>query len=192
MGMRKINLFLNIISIIIIVLIAFYIIDMRRKSQGNQNQTSPTPTVATSQNEITPTQKPQETGTVPTVGSISMYLTAVGDKGESGEEFGCQDSIVPVQVEITPTTQPLHAAIQELLDTGQYYGQSGLYNALYQSDLTIKSIGIDDGHATIELTGTLRSGGVCDDPRIKEQLERTALHFTTVDSVTVLINGEEL
>lgn len=191
--MRKINLFLNILSIIIIALVAFYIIDMRRKAQSRQETISTTPTATSGQNRTaTPTQMPQETEEAPKVSDVMIYLIAIGDEGKSGEEIGCQDSIVPVQVDVLPTTQPLHAAIQKLFDTGQYYGESGLYNALYQSDLDIQSIEIQNTHAIIRLTGTLRSGGVCDDPRIEEQLRRTALGFETVQTVSVFINGEEL
>ena len=35
-------------------------------------------------------------------------------------------------------------------------------------------------------------GGVCDDPRIKAQLEESALQFNTVDKASVFINGVPL
>jgi hypothetical protein len=74
----------------------------------------------------------------------------------------------------------------------QFYGESGLYNALYQSDLVVQGINIQNGRATIALTGTLTSGGVCDDPRIMEQLRQTALQFSTVNSVAITVNGVPL
>ena len=52
----------------------------------------------------------------------------------AGIPVGCGDSAVPVMVEIPPTQAVLKAALESLLSVrDQQYGQSGLYNALYQS-----------------------------------------------------------
>jgi hypothetical protein len=67
---------------------------------------------------------------------------------------GCGDSAVPAQVEIPPTAGTLKAALTALLSIkDQFYGQSGLYNALYQSDLQVESVSIDNGIASVYLTG---------------------------------------
>lgn len=120
-----------------------------------------------------------------------MYLIATGDNGQNGVPVGCNDSAIPVQVFFDPTVTPLTSALEQLLslDT-RTYGQSGLYNALYQSDLTVEGINIVEGVATINLTGNLQLGGVCDTPRVEAQIEQTALQFVTVNSVNVLINGQ--
>ena len=68
-----------------------------------------------------------------------------------------------------------------------------LYNALYRSSLAVQSLAIDaQGQATVKLSGALVVGGVCDDPRAFAQLAETALQFSTVERVTVLVNGREL
>jgi hypothetical protein len=123
----------------------------------------------------------------------NIYLIAIGDAGETGKEIGCDDSVVPVEVEIEPTIAPLRAALEQLLaiDT-ETYGQSGLYSALYASDLTVGSINIVQGKATIALSGDLVLAGVCDNPRVAAQLEETALQFSTVNQVEILLNGEPL
>ena len=123
----------------------------------------------------------------------NIYLVAVGDEGESGEEIGCGDSLIPVEVEIEPTIAPMTAALEKLLaiDTREY-GQSGLYSALYRSDLTVEGIDIEDREAIINLSGELVAGGVCDTPRIQAQLRQTALQYSTVDEVSIFINGEPL
>ncbi|MEZ4680232.1 MAG: GerMN domain-containing protein [Caldilineaceae bacterium] len=51
---------------------------------------------------------------------------------------------------------------------------------------------IVDGVASIYLTGTLRVGGVCDEPRVRAQIEETALQYYTVDEVRIYVNGEPL
>jgi len=70
----------------------------------------------------------------------------------------------------------------------QFYGESGLYNALYLSNLQVGDVTIANGQAIIHLTGTLMMGGVCDIPRVEAQLTEIALQFSTVTSVAVFIN----
>jgi LysM repeat protein len=123
----------------------------------------------------------------------NLYLIAIGDAGQAGPEIGCDDSVVPVAVEFSPTTAPLTAVLSRLLalDTAVHQ-PSGRHNALAASDLAIESVTILDGTATIALTCTLQLGGVCDAPRVEAQLHQTALQFSTVDEVEVTINGTPL
>lgn len=124
---------------------------------------------------------------------VKIYLIALNDNGRSGPQVGCGDSAIPVVRQITPTNAPLTAAIKELLSLhDRDYGESGLYNALYQSRLAVSSVAIMNGVATIRLTGQLLQGGECDSPRIGAQLTNTALQFSTVRSVQVFINGVPL
>jgi len=129
----------------------------------------------------------------PTQSMVKIFLIAVDDNGKTGTPVGCGDSVVPVQVEIPPTQGVLKAALIALLSVkNQYYGQSGLYNALYQSDLEVESLSINGSIATVYLTGTLRMGGECDAPRVQAQLEQTILQFQNVTAVTIFINGKPL
>jgi hypothetical protein len=129
----------------------------------------------------------------PTQKTIQIFLVAVGDNGQTGILIGCGDSAVPVQVEIQPTQGVLKAALVALLSVKeQYYGQSGLYNALYQSDLQVESVSIDNGKASVYLTGTLLMGGECDIPRVQAQLVQTVLQFPTVTEAAIFINGKPL
>jgi hypothetical protein len=127
------------------------------------------------------------------VDRVNLYFIAVADAGRTGDPVGCDDSVVPVQVRIQPTNAPLTAAMQALLAVRtRNYGENNYYNALHQSELQVQRIVIENRVATVELSGTLRSGGVCDDPRIKAQLERTATQFPTVDRARILINGRTI
>src|SRR5574341_209995 len=164
-------------------------------------QVNPTATIAISSATITgpsPTS-PLPTGTaVPPTSTaaqqtVKVFLIAIGDNGQSGTLVGCGDSAVPVTVTIPPTQGVLRAALQKLLSMKQqFYGESGLYNALYQSDLQLKSVTIDQGKAIIHLTGTIMLGGVCDAPRVEAQIKQTALQFSTVNDVTVFVNDKPL
>ena len=123
----------------------------------------------------------------------NIYLIAVGDEGVSGQEIGCGDSIIPVEVEIEPTIAPLTSALNYIfaLDSREY-GQSGLYNALYRSSLIVEGIDIENREAIIALSGELVVGGTCDVPRIKAQLRWTALQYDTIDTVSIFVNDQPL
>lgn len=120
--------------------------------------------------------------------SVKIALIALNDG-----QVGCGDGVVRVTRNIAPTQAPLTAAIRELVSIrGQTYGQSGLYNALYQSNLKVAGVTLKSGKANIYLTGTLRLGGVCDSPRVKAQFDSTARQFSTVSQVQVYVNGTPL
>jgi len=153
---------------------------------------SPLPPTATPTATIQPT--PQATALPSKPQTVLIYLVAIGDNGASGEMIGCGDSLVAVKVAVEPTLAVLRAALTALLNlpAAATYGESGLYNALYLSDLQIESLDISDRQATIALSGTLVYGGECDIPRIEAQLTELALQFSTVDSVLILVNGTPL
>jgi hypothetical protein len=142
---------------------------------------------------------PKSTDTQPISGDssnqmVKIFMIALNDNGQTGIPVGCGDSAVPVMAEIAPTQAVLKAALESLLSVrDQEYGQSGLYNALYQSDLHLESVSIDgSGKAIVYLTGTLKMGGECDIPRVRAQVEQTVLQFPTVIEVTVYINGKPI
>ncbi len=128
------------------------------------------------------------------ISNINIYLVALEDNGKSGKKIGCEDSVVPVKQNVEPSAAPLKAAIEKLLSLKeQNFGQSGLYNSLYQSNLKLDQVVIDaTGSAVIKLSGTIALGGVCDNPRFKSQLEETALQFPTVKTLMIYINDNTL
>jgi hypothetical protein len=154
----------------------------------------PTSQPPTLQPIFTAIVQPTIQATIPGATRIKIYLIAIEDNGVSGKKIGCNDSLVPVEVQISPTLTVLKAALNELfkLQGQQYYGASGLYNSLYQSSLSTESLNIVNREAIIRLKGNLVLGGVCDDPRAKAQLEEIALQFSTIDRVSVFINGVPL
>lgn len=122
-----------------------------------------------------------------------IYLIAVGDNGRSGTKIGCDDSLVPVTVNIGNTSAVLTETLRYMLSLrDQYYGQSGLYNALYNSRLTVDRVTIQNGLASIYLSGQLSLAGVCDNPRVDAQIRYIALQFRTVTSVAIYLNGQPL
>jgi hypothetical protein len=178
--MHKNTLFI-VLGIIGLLIIATFIF----ASWGTKVEIVPT---ATSTPEAT-----TNTDENPQTINIDVALIALEDNGASGKKIGCDDSVVLVEQQIPYTTGTLRAAIERLLSFGSDpFGENELYNSLASSDLSVDDVVIANGVATIELTGALSIGGVCDAPRVQAQLEETALQFDTVNSVKILLNGEPL
>lgn len=150
-----------------------------------------TPTLAPVKT-ATPAQQPTQ-GPAP-VSEITFYLVALEDQGQSGIPIGCGDSLVEVTQPVDPTTQPARAALERLFSfKTQYVGESGLYTALYQSNLQVDSVAIDaDGTAHVALSGQPRLGGTCDVPRFQGQIEQTIQAAPGVKVVEVTINGRPI
>ena len=154
--------------------------------------TVPTPTVP-DPTLPAPADTPSDPANTPGPQLVGIYLIGIGDNGQGGTMIGCGDSAIPVQAQIEPTQGVLRAALEKLLSIkDQFYGQSGLYDALYQSNLQVESVTITNGKANVQLTGTMQLAGECDNPRVQAQLEDTVLQFPTVTSADIFINGKTL
>jgi len=128
-----------------------------------------------------------------TSGTAKIYLVALDDNGASGPLIGCNDSLVPVEIMVDPGTDALWAALNALLGLKeQYYGQSGLYNALYQSNLQVKEIKFEAQQLKVELIGSVMLGGACDNPRFSAQLTGTVAQFAEGREVKIEINDLDL
>ncbi len=170
----------------------------------NVATTTPPPQPSPSVTPVPPTPDQPTVTTIPGDAGVNVpvnglftrtyiHLIAIEDAGASGPAIGCGDSVIPVVVDIEPTVGVMTAAFNRLLSIkDQFYGESGLYNALYQSNLTLSGINIVNGVATVSLSGQLMLGGTCDAPRVQAQLEQTALQYSTVSAVNILVNGVPL
>ncbi|MEW5902702.1 MAG: hypothetical protein AB1715_14650, partial [Acidobacteriota bacterium] len=86
---------------------------------------------------------------------------------------------------------PLQNSLNRLLTltAAEAEGYGGYYTALDQSSLTVAGISKeDDGAFLVDLRGQVRSKGVCDDPRIRAQIEKTVGRF---GSFEIRLNGRE-
>ena len=156
------------ILILILVILAGYFIFADRP-------VSPSLPVESVVENTNPTSTPAEE---PEDIDVTIGLIAIEDNGARGRKIGCNDSVVSATRTVPYTTATLRAALTELLSLNDTtYGESGFYNALAPSDLTLDSVAIENGTATIALQGQLVLQGVCDAPRIQAQLEETARQF---------------
>jgi spore germination protein GerM len=124
---------------------------------------------------------------------VKVYLVAVGDNGKMGRKIGCEDSLVAVMRPIKGTSAPLKAAIQELLSIPSETGDNPkLQNFWKGRNLRVKRVSISKSTATIYLSGEVFVAGICDEPRIKSQVEETAKQFPNVKRVKVFIRKRRL
>ena len=125
----------------------------------------------------------------PSFTRVQVPLIAMSTNGP----VGCGDTVVMVTRNLSATIAPLTAAVQQLLSIhDRFYGQSGLYDPLYNAYLAVQSVTINNGLATIKLTGKLSLGGECDDPRVAAQFDALGHQFSSVQKVQVFINGTPL
>lgn len=167
------------------------------------SNTIPTPTTSQS---VMVTQPPSAAATepggsspVPTVTTappstsmLSLFYVAIGDNGTSGPMIGCGDSLVlvPTKADGVTANNQLQLSFEHLLaNHDKQIGQSGLDNTLWQSNLQFVSAVKSGDVVTVQLSGTVLSGGVCDDPRIIAQLKQTAMVAVGAGEAEVLVNG---
>lgn len=163
----------------------------QKPPQTQSEQTAPPDQVPSSQN---PDSSPGTPSTLLTkTTQVKIYLIALNDNGKTGKDIGTGDSLVAVDRTISNPQTPLTAAFDELLAMKEtYYGNTGLYNALYRSNLKLDKATITNGKAVVYLTGSLSLGGVMDNPRVENQLNATAFQFSSVKEVQIYVNGKTL
>lgn len=124
---------------------------------------------------------------------LKMYMVAVDDNGTSGDLIGCGDSAVSVTTEDVTTSDVVKATMERLIaNKNQFYGESGLYNALYKSTLTYISSSTSGDTVTVKLSGTFSLGGECDNPRVQSQLELSAKAAAGVEKAAIFVNDKPL
>lgn len=167
---------------------------------GTSNSGAPSssaPATTTPSTTQAPAQSPSETApaTSPstTTSALTIFYVALNDQGKSGPMIGCGDSIVATETGPVVYASQVEAAMSDLLDDKDaQHGQSGLMNALASSNLTYVSSSVSGDTVTVELTGELSSGGVCDDPRIIAQLTYTAMVAAEAGEAKILVNGIDI
>ena len=104
------------------------------------------------------------------------------------DTIGCNDQLVRVEIDTCD------ASIEDVIKrTFDYEDEKGIYyNSLGLSEIVIDQIVHEDGNADIFLKGELLIGGMCDAPRVMNQLQEGVLQFDNVDTVNFYINGEKL
>jgi hypothetical protein len=178
-----------IITLSILIVIGLVAVGLWLMNRSSGPVTAPQP--APSAIKTDKTEAPSDQAIVTDRQAKIVYI-ADGDNGNIGTKIGCDDSAVVVSRNVK-STSAAEGALQALLaDKSEKYGTTGLRNALWQSNLRLDSITVDDKTADVKLSGDLQLAGVCDNPRVKAQLEDTVKESSGVTTVNVTINGKTL
>ena len=201
--MKRFQLIGYLIILVFIATVGFACSSAPNETSNAKTEANPT-TTATPATTTTAAATPATAGTIPPPAStpasettpnaqeVKVYLVAVGDKGKKGKKIGCDDSLVPVTRNIKSAGEPLKATIEELLAVPHEYSKE-LGNYWWGKNLKVRSVAIADGVATIHISGEGPFvAGICDEPRITEQIEETAKQFPTVKKVKVFVNDKTL
>jgi hypothetical protein len=131
--------------------------------------------------------------------NVEVAYIALNDNGSSGPLVGCGDSEVLTEVTVSGhlnTESRVQSALENLFaNKDQYLGESGLYNSLYQSALTVDSVSIEGKTIDVEISGETLSAGECDDPRMVDQIRATVENNLDSDRkfiITINLNGKPL
>lgn len=122
----------------------------------------------------------------------AVYYVAINDGGSRGVRFGCNDSLVAVQGAVSPG-DALTVALGRLLGAGMPLdNDAALYDSLAASSLRFVSGYVNGSTAVVNLSGSLRPGGVCDIPRIEAQLTHTVVAASGATRAEIYVNGMPL
>ncbi|WP_308196394.1 GerMN domain-containing protein [Paenarthrobacter sp. TYUT067] len=149
---------------------------------------SPQPGTSAPEPTATPTVIPVDADTT----GPAVYYVAIDDGGARGVRFGCNDSLVPVRGVAVPG-DPLSVALGRLLEAGMPVdSDAALYDALANSSLRYLSGYMNGATVVVNLSGSLRPGGVCDIPRIQAQLTQTIVQASGASRAEIYVNGRTL
>lgn len=120
-----------------------------------------------------------------------VFLIDIDPNNTGLDVIGCGDHMAYLEYDMSASQDPVYDTLAELLtlDPNNY---SGYYNSLDNAQLTVNSLSVSNGVAEVYLNGTLSLGGVCDNPRVKAQLEQTLLQFPNINSTEIYINSTPL
>lgn len=126
------------------------------------------------------------------ISSVSLAFLADSSK-VGGKKAGC-DYVYFVSLPVTPTTAPLNAAMRTLFNKNVTSTENPGNFIGTQSSLKFSEARLDNGVASIYLTGEIGpfEDEDCDEGRLFTQINETALQFSTVKSVRVYLDGKLL
>ncbi len=121
--------------------------------------------------------------------SVNIYLVAYEGSNLSGKTIGCNDILAPITKNVLVENNGVESALNELLITKD---SEELKNFVKGPSLLVYQVTIANGIADVYLKGDFHISGVCDIPRIKEQLYETAKQFSEIKKVKIYINDKTL
>jgi hypothetical protein len=143
---------------------------------------------------VVATTTPNQTVSTSTMKVKIALLGAQIETSNKNNFRGC-DVVDFQEREVSYSQAPLNAALRELFSKKDIWMPGELAPGNFiasQAELFFDKVSIENGVAKIYLLGKIGPlNGVCDDPRLRIQLEETSLQFDTVQKVEFYLNGEK-
>lgn len=121
--------------------------------------------------------------------SVNIYLIAFEGSNLNGKKIGCNDILVPITKNVLVENNEVEAALNELLATPS---TDELKNFIKGPSLIVYQVTIANKIADVYLKGDFDISGLCDIPRIKEQLYATTKQFSDIKNVEIYINDKTI
>lgn len=121
--------------------------------------------------------------------TVNVYMVALEGSKLQGKTIGCNDLLVPISKNVLVEKSHVESAMIELFATKD---TEDLMNFIKGPGLFLYQVTLSNGIAEIYLKGDFNISGVCDIPRIQEQLYETAKQFSDVKRVKIFINAQSL
>jgi hypothetical protein len=143
---------------------------------------------------ILPLNKVSDLGSTSTQKTMTIKVALLATQLDSSnkKDFRGCDLLVK---QVPYSTTPLESALKELFQSSDSWNPGDLVPSNFiasQKDLHFDKVILENGVAKIYMTGKVGPlSGVCDDQRLKFQLEETALQFPTVKSVEFYLNNRK-
>lgn len=141
----------------------------------------------------TPVDKVEEVITASTTMKVKIALLGAQTEISNKDNFRGCDVVALVERNVPSSSMPLTAAIRELFSKKDVWMPGELAPGNFiasQKDLFFDKIVLENTVSRIYLIGKVGPlNGVCDDPRLRFQLEETALQFPNVKAVEFYLNG---
>ncbi len=101
------------------------------------------------------------------------------------------EGVYPVMRVVPKTTAVARAALEELFQGPNLAEQRAGYTTLINKGVKVKSLNIESGLATVDLSSDLmyQVGGSCRVGMMIDQIESTLRQFSSVQSVKILVDG---
>ncbi|MFA6089944.1 MAG: GerMN domain-containing protein [Candidatus Woesearchaeota archaeon] len=123
---------------------------------------------------------------------LSIFLVKLNDAGKSGEAIGCGDSLIEIKEKLDIAENPIKTALNKLFQIKGNYKNLGLYTALTNTNFKVESIEEKNNIAIVSISGTYTISGVCEIPRIENQIKETVLKNSNLKDLQILLNGKPM
>ena len=136
---------------------------------------------------------PAATQIDPATTPAQIFFILRNDNGESGDLVGCGDSLIGQDLPTTLANTTMQDALTaQLAVRDEQVGDQGLYNPLSRCDLTVESVEqADDGTVTVNMSGTVMGGTICDQIRMRAQIAQCLWQFGGVTDIELFVNNQD-